>query len=355
MIRRGFVALLAGICLAGLAEPVEAQLGILTSAIGTGHVVRADGGAAEWRIGQTLLQGDQVMTSADSYAMLFFVSGLGAADIQFEGAIVVEIDQNTTVEIRRGSGRRAPIDVHVVQGRVRAFFDAGEHKDYILLSTPLGELQVTGSVIYAAHNTAGFPGTVLGSLDSDCVARIVGGGEVVLSRLQKVVLKPGAEARLAGITLADTASWESMPDLNLAAAMAQRGGVQLGYAGKIWVGEYIVGSERLEDVAEEAAGNIPSQEPELVATAATTTARTAETTPRETRPRLRASTSGRSAGAGEEGVVRDSQPASSQPPTLVPEWSPHAWPQGSASLRSAGLGRSATNSSARLNPSAVRP
>ncbi len=283
----------------------DAQLGLITSTIGSGSVTYPDGSAGDWRIGQPVGEGDRITTDADSYAMLFFVSGLGAEDIEFEGTIVVEVDQDSVVEIRRGEGRRAPIDVYIVKGGVQAFFDAGEHKDYILLSTSQGELQVTGSHIYATYALPDSPGSVFGSFDSDCEVRLMDGTTWDISRNQKVEVNANGDGGPEGITPADKRHWDSLPDLNLAAAMAQRGRVQTAYADRTWVGGWIAGAERLEDVAGEGSSNIPSQEPELVSVAPTTTVRTAGASTRDNRPRLRASGTGRSAGDEDGGVGRE--------------------------------------------------
>ncbi len=143
------------------------QMGILTAVIGSGQVSPGDAPGTAWRVGQSIHEGNRITTDTGAFAMLFFASDLGLDDLNFSGTIVVEIDQDSTVEIRRGTGRRAPIIVYVIKGRVRAFFDAGEHKDYILLSTPLGDMRVTGSIIYATHDLPDFAGTVFGSFDSD--------------------------------------------------------------------------------------------------------------------------------------------------------------------------------------------
>ena len=280
-------------------------MGIITSTIGSGSVTYPDGSAGDWRIGQPIGEGDFIATDTDSYAMRFFVSGLGAEDIEFEGTIVVEIDQDSIIEIRRGEGRRAPIDVYIVKGGVQAFFDAGEHKDYILLSTSQGELQVTGSHIYATYALPDSPGSVFGSFDSDCEVRMMDGTNWAISRNQKVVVNPNGDGGPEGITPADKRHWDSLPDLNLAAAMAHRGSVQTAYADRTWVGGWIAGAQRLEDVAGEGSSNIPSQEPELVSVAPTTTVRTTGTSTRDNRPRLRASGTGRSAGDEDGGVGRE--------------------------------------------------
>jgi hypothetical protein len=266
-----FVIVLVGLA----ATRADAQLGLINSTIGSGSVNYPDGSAGEWRIGQPIGEGDFIATDADSYAMLFFVSGVGAEDIEFEGTIVVEIDQDSIVEIRRGEGRRAPINIYIVKGGVQAFFDAGEHKDYILLSTPQGELQVTGSHIYATYALPDSPGSVFGSFDSDCDVRMMDGTTWPISRNRKVVVNANGDGGPEGITPADKQHWDSLPDLNLAAAMAHRGRVQTAYADRTWVGGWIAGADRLEDVAGEGSSNIPSQEPELVSVAPTTTARSA--------------------------------------------------------------------------------
>lgn len=287
-----------------IVSTVDAQLGILTSAIGTGQLNRAHGSTAEWLIGETIEVADEITTDANSYAMIFFVSGLGGTDIEFEGTIVVEIDQGSVVKIRRGGGRRAPIDIHVTKGRARAFFDAREHKDYILLSTPLARLEVIGSIVYATHDLPDAPGSVLGSFDSDCQVTLKDGAIHDLSQLQKVVVQPDGSARTLGITSADQNSWESMPDLNLAAAFSHRSAVRLAYADRTWVGEYVTGGERLENVAREGTSNIPSQEPEVVSTAQTVITRTTTVTPR-TQPRLRAASTGRTVGDDNGGIGRE--------------------------------------------------
>ena len=283
----------------------DAQLGIITSTIGSGSVNYPDGSAGQWRIGQPVGEGDRITTDADSYAMLFFVSGLGAEDIEFEGTIVVEIDQDSIIEIRRGQGRRAPIDIYIIKGGVQAFFDAGEHKDYILLSTSQGELQVTGSHIYATYALPDSPGSVYGSFDSDCDVRMMDGQGWSISRNQKVVVNVNGDGGPEGITPIDKRHWDSLPDLNLAAAMAHRGSVQTAYADRTWVGGWIAGAERLEDMASDRSSNIPSQEPILVSVAPTTSARTTSTSTRDNRPRLRASGTGRSAGDEDGGVGRE--------------------------------------------------
>ena len=315
----------------------DAQLGIITSTIGSGSVTYPDGSAGDWRIGQPVGEGDRITTDADSYAMLFFVSGLGAEDIEFEGTIVVEIDQDSIVEIRRGEGRRAPIDVYIIKGGVQAFFDAGEHKDYILLSTSQGELQVTGSHIYATYALPGSPGSVFGSFDSDCAVRMLDGTNWAISRNQKVVVNANGDGGPEGITPADKRHWDSLPDLNLAAAMAHRGRVQTAYADRTWVGGWIAGAERLEDVASEGSSNIPSQEPELVSVAPTTTVRTTGTSTRDNRPRLRASGTGRSAGDEDGGFGRETL----QAPQSVLRNSTARVLDGPSGLRSARSRRSA--------------
>ncbi len=296
-----FMSVIVGLTVAR----ADAQLGIITSTIGSGSVTYPDGSAGDWRIGQPVGEGNRIATDTDSYAMLFFVSGLGAGDIEFEGTIVVEIDQDSIIEIRRGQGRRAPIDVYIVKGGVQAFFDAGEHKDYILLSTSQGELQVTGSHIYATYALPDSPGSVFGSFDSDCEVRMMDGMNWAISRNQKVVVNADGDGGPEGITPADKKHWDSLPDLNLAAAMAHRGSVQNAYADRTWVGGWIAGAERLEDVAGQGSSNIPSQEPELVSVAPTTTVRTAGASTRDNRPRLRASGTGRSAGDEDGGVGRE--------------------------------------------------
>ena len=74
--------------------------------------------------------------------------------------------------------------------------------------------------------------------------------------------------------------------------MAHRGRVQTAYADRTWVGGWIAGAERLEDVAGDQGSNIPSQEPELVSVAPTTTVRTAGVSTRDNRPRLRGTRTG---------------------------------------------------------------
>ncbi len=314
----------------------DAQLGIITSTIGSGSVTYADGSAGNWRIGQPVGEGDRIATDIDSYAMLFFVSGLGVEDIEFEGTIVVEIDQDSIIEIRRGQGRRAPIDVHIVKGGVQAFFDAGEHKDYILLSTPQGELQVTGSHIYATYALPDSSGSVFGSFDSDCEVRMVDGTTWAISRNQKVVVNANSDGGPEGITPADKRHWDSLPDLNLAAAMAQRGRVQTAYADRTWVGGWIAGAARLEDVASDQSSNIPSQEPEVVSVAPTTAVRIVARARRDNRPRLRASGGGRSAGE-DDGVGRETL----QAPRSTARSATARVLDGSSSLRSARSRRAA--------------
>ncbi len=287
------------------AHSAYGQMGILTAAIGSGQVASGDAAAADWHVGQSIHEGDRITTSAGAFAMLFFAGELGLDDLNFSGTIVVEIDQDSTVEIRRGSGRRAPIIVYVIKGRVRAFFDAGEHKDYILLSTPLGEMRATGSIIYATHDLPDFAGTVFGSFDSDCEIRLHNGIPLAISRAQKAILAEGSEGRVEALTAGDQISWEALPDLNLASALAHRGQVRTAYADQTWVGGWVAGVERLEDVASDAGSNIPSQEPELVVAAPSSSTRTTDTSSRETRPRLRASGSGRSAGDEEGGFGRE--------------------------------------------------
>ena len=108
------------------AHSAYAQMGILTAAIGSGQVASGHAASADWRVGQPIHEGDRITTNAGAFAMLFFASELGLDDLNFSGTIVVEIDQDSTVEIRRGSGRRAPIMVYVIRGRVRAGeFDSG--------------------------------------------------------------------------------------------------------------------------------------------------------------------------------------------------------------------------------------
>ncbi len=303
-IQFSFVAVFLSVIVGLAAARADAQLGIITSTIGSGSVTYADGSAGDWRIGQPVGEGDRIATDTDSYAMLFFVSGLGVEDIEFEGTIVVEIDQDSIIEIRRGRGRRAPIDVHIVKGGVQAFFDAGEHKDYILLSTSQGELQVTGSHIYATYSLPDSPGSVFGSFDSDCEVRLTDGTERAISRNQKVVVNANGDGGPEGITLRDKHHWDSLPDLNLAAAMTHRGSVQTAYADRTWVGGWIAGAARLEDVASEGSSNIPSQEPEVVSVAPATVVRLIARARRDNRPRLRVSGTGRSAG-DEDGVGRE--------------------------------------------------
>jgi len=299
-----FVAVLAGAIVGLMGARADAQLGIITSIIGSGSVTYPDGSAGEWRIGQPVGEGDRITTDADSYAMLFFVSGLGVEDIEFEGTIVVEIDQDSIIEIRRGQGRRAPIDVYIIKGGVQAFFDAGEHKDYILLSTSQGELQVTGSHIYATYALPDSPGSVYGTFDSDCEVRMRDGTTWAISRNQKVEVNANGDGEPEGITPADKRHWDLLPDLNLAAAMAQRGRVQTAYADRTWVGGWIASAARLEDVAGDQSSNIPSQEPEVVSVAPTTAVRIVARVRRDNRPRLRASGAGRSAG-DDDGVGRE--------------------------------------------------
>ncbi len=294
------------------------QMGILTAAIGSGQITSGDAPGTDWRVGQAIEEGDRITTNAGGFAMLFFTSELGLDDLDFSGTIVVEVDQGSTVEIRRGAGRRAPIIVHVIAGRVRAFFDAGEHKEFILLSTPLGEMRVTGSIIYATHDLPDFAGTVFGSFDSDCEIRLSNGTPLSISRAQKAIIAPGSDARVEGLTAADQRSWEALPDLNLASAMAHRGQVRTAYADQTWVGGWVAGVERLEDVAADANSNIPSQEPELVVATQSSSPRKGDTNPRENRPRLRASGSGRSAGDQDGGFGRETMGASAAARRTVP-------------------------------------
>ena len=293
------------IALGMLTPNVNAQLGIVTSVIGSGRITQSDGQVAQWRIGELVGEHDRIETDKDAFAMLFFVSGLGAEDIGFRGTIVIEIDQNTEVELRRGTGRRPPIDVHVLRGRVQAFFDAGQHKDFILLSTPRGELRVTGSNVFAAHNLPDSSGSTWGSFDSDCEVRLADGTTQSIARAQKVVVAEGQSARVEPITAAEQDSWSFSDALSLASATNHGGQVRLAYADRTWVGGWITGAQRLEDVAADRSNNIPSQEPELVSSAPTTTVRTAQTTPRDTGPRLRAAGSGRTAGEEDGGFGRE--------------------------------------------------
>jgi len=295
---------IAAVGIAGAASPAAGQMGILTAAVGSGRLTHEDDVEGGWRIGEPVEEGDRLVTDAGGYAMIFFVSGLWAAEMQFEGTIVVDVDENTEVQIRRGRGLRAPIDIHVTKGRVRAFFDAGEHRDYILLSTPLGELQVTGSAIYAAHDDTDEPGSELGSFDSDCVVRPTDGAELSISRGEKATLAEGREPTVAGMTAADLDSWKTFPDLNLAAAMTLRGEVRGGYVRQSWVEEYLAGGEELANVGVEQSANIPSQVAEAPSTTPTTGARVAVIATRGTRSRLRASGGGRSVG-DDDGIGRD--------------------------------------------------
>lgn len=288
-----------------LAPNVNAQLGIVTSVIGSGTITQPNGQTAPWRIGDLVGEHDRIETGKDAFAMLFFVGGLGAEDIGFRGTIVIEIDQNTEVEIRRGTGRRPPINVYVLRGRVQAFFDAGQHKDFILLSTPQGELRVTGSNVFVAHNLPDFSGSVWGSFDSDCEVRLADGTTQNIARAQKVVVAEGQSARIEPITAAEQDSWSFSDELSLASATNPGGQVRLAYADRTWVGGWISGAQRLEDVAADRSNNIPSQEPELVSSAPTTTVRTAPTTSRDTGPRLRAAGSGRTTGEEDAGFGRE--------------------------------------------------
>ncbi len=297
----------------GTATPVHAQLGIVTSAVGAGQIIRADGSETACAIGTSVDVGDKITTSQNGYAMVFFVAGLGASDIVFDGVIVVDVDQGTQIEIRRGEGRPAPIDVHVLKGRVRAFFDAGEHKDYILLSTPLGQMKVTGSIIYATHDESDSPGSVFGSFDSDCRVTLEDGAAFDISRYQKVVVSEKAAPAIVGITTADLDSWKSFPDLGLAAALSSSSQVQIAYAGRSWVGEYVTSEERLEDVAAERNNNIPSQSPELVSSTTANVTRTQVTTPRQNQPVLRSVSVGRSVGGDNGGFGRGTDSHSNLP------------------------------------------
>jgi hypothetical protein len=242
-----------------------AQVGQVTAVIGTGTIRDAAGHELPWAGGSPIEEDTEVSTAAGSYAMLFFVSGLGAADVEFDGAIVVEVGQDTRLVVQSGPGRRSPIDIHVLQGSVRAFFDAREHREYILLSTPLGRMQVTGSEIYVTHDLPDRPGSVFGTFDSRCEV-IVPRGQTEqrreISQLQKVVVaSPDAAIEVAPMSQADSDTWEAMPDLNMAAALASRVQVSEAYAGRAWVGEYVTSAEHLEEVAKEGSGNIPTQEP----------------------------------------------------------------------------------------------
>ncbi len=303
--QRNIFFMVAVAALGALPPNVKAQLGIVTSVIGSGTITQSNGQAAQWRIGELVGEHDRIGTGKDAFAMLFFVGGLGAEDIGFRGTIVIEIDQNTEVEIRRGAGRRPPINVYVLRGRVQAFFDAGQHKDFILLSTPRGELRVTGSNVFAAHNAPGFSGSVWGSFDSDCEVRLADGTTQSIARAQKVVVAEGQSARVEPITAAEQDSWSFSDALSLASATNHGGQVRLAYADRTWVGGWITGAQRLEDVAADRSSNIPSQEPVLVATAPTTTVRTTQTGSRATGPRLRAAGSGRTTGEEDGGFGRE--------------------------------------------------
>ncbi len=304
MLRR-ILAIAALSC--GGAPIASAQLGILTAPLGQGSIIRSDDQPTAWSVGQTLEEGDRIVTGDDSYAMIFFTSGLGAPDIGFDGTIVVEVYQRSNVQIRRRSGRRAPIDIHVLEGRVRAFFDAGEHKDYILLSTPLGELQVTGSIIYAAHDTDAAV-SEFGTFDSDCEARLADGETVQLSRYRKVVAQEGQEPQEVGITVDDEDTWAAMPDLNLAAATSFRDDVRTEYAARSWVGEYITAADRLENVGDDSQANIPGQTAVLSQSAASPAASAiGSTIGRQSRPNpgLRSSGGARTVGTGQSGFIRE--------------------------------------------------
>ncbi|MCG3137024.1 MAG: hypothetical protein HJJLKODD_00865 [Phycisphaerae bacterium] len=299
------------VCLLGMVSPAFGQLGILTATVGEGQLMRTGGEQTAWRMGEYLNEGDTLRTGSGGYAMLFFVSGLGSEDIEFDGTIVVEVDQDTELQILRIREQRLrPIDIQVTRGRVRAFFDAGEHKDFILLSTPQGRMQVTGSIIYAQY-TPGADGQAgrseFGTFDSDVRVTLSADGRTeLISQLQKVMVVAG-QVEVSGMTNADVQSWTTLPDLNFAAALAARGTVQSGYAERSWVGEYVTSEARLEDVAAEGSANIPSQEPEVAAANPTTTGRTTGPARADSQTRLRSAGAGRSVGDEDnaEGFGRD--------------------------------------------------
>lgn len=92
----------------------HAQLGFMTSTTGPGSIVDIEGTERDLEIGTSIDEGDVITTGANGYAMVFF-----AGDIEFDGAIVVRVDQNSRVVVRRGTDWRRPVDIHVTAGGSR--------------------------------------------------------------------------------------------------------------------------------------------------------------------------------------------------------------------------------------------
>jgi hypothetical protein len=282
--------------------------------MGDGSLVDVDGESAPWRVGTPVEEGDRLVTPDGAYAMLFFVSGIGGAEIEFDGVIVVEVDQNSEIEIRGKQRRRAPIDIHVVRGGVQAFFDAREHRDYILLSTPRGQMKVTGSHIFATHDLPGQPGSVFGTFDSNCDVTLSGGQTMQISRSQKVVTVKGEDPAIVGVTQLDVDHWDSVPNLHMASALHCRGGVRSAYAERTWIREYVTGDERLEDVANEGSSNIPDQQPEVGPSVPAVVGRLTNVRRTESQPSLRSSRGSRTFvdGNPNDGPIFDREAASTR-------------------------------------------
>jgi hypothetical protein len=240
---------------AGSDALAQSQLGVVTALAGTGRYR----GTEELRIGQALDSTDTIETGANSFAGLFVVSdpsrvGFGG----FSGEIVIEVDADTKVTLTKEQRTGAPVYVEVDRGRARAFFDPGRFKELIVLKTPLGEMQVTGSIIWVSHSAQA--GSVFASEDSNAEIRITG-QRIPISAGQKVELKPKAKPEVKRLTTQDMRSWDRVQAMWLPSAQLARARVAL--AKSRW--EQEAGEIELptEPVQEGEQANIPTQESAL--------------------------------------------------------------------------------------------
>ena len=183
----------------------QSELGVVTALSGTGQYR----GAQALRIGQALDSTDTIETGPNSVAGVFITSDPSRAGFAgFSGEIVIEVDAETKVTLTKEQRTGAPVYVEVERGRARAFFDPGRFKEMVVLKTPLGEMQVTGSIIWVSHRKQG--GSIFASEDSNAEIRLQAGARrrIPISRGQKVVVKPGAEPAVEPLIDADLKSWD---------------------------------------------------------------------------------------------------------------------------------------------------
>ena len=232
----------------------QSQLGVVTALVGGGRYR----GTEDLAIGQPLDSTDTIETGPNSAAGLFIVSDPKRTGFAgFSGEIVVEIDANTKVTLIKEQRIAAPVFIEVQRGRARAFFDPGRFKERIILKTPIGQMRVTGSIIWVSHDAK--IGSVFASEDSNAEIRIARSGErIPISAGQKVVVKPGGQPEVPRLSRKDLRSWDRVQRMWL--PVFQLASARSALARNRWEQE----AREVELPDEPGAGlpeeNIPSQE-----------------------------------------------------------------------------------------------